>query len=103
MLLFILGDDVFYCYYERVAERRMWFFFIRHFGAKEVASVSESFFAIRNPSSGWSRVGGDNIFGQRRISQVGKGKGKSFLQRARGTVQSWKAGNLQQGTHVDHP
>ena len=37
MLLFILGDDVFYCYYERVAERRMWFFFIRHFGAKEVA------------------------------------------------------------------
>ena len=36
MLLYILGDDVFYCYYERVAERRMWFFFIRHFGAKEV-------------------------------------------------------------------
>ena len=31
-----VGDDVFYCYYERVAERRMWFFFIRHFGTKEV-------------------------------------------------------------------
>ena len=36
MLLYIVGDNVFYCYYERVAERRMWFFFIRHFGAKEV-------------------------------------------------------------------
>ena len=36
MLLYTVGDDVFYCYYERVAKRRMWFFFIRHFGAKEV-------------------------------------------------------------------
>jgi len=41
----LCGDDVFYCYYERVAERRMWFFFIRHFGAKEagqewVATIS---------------------------------------------------------------
>ena len=36
ILLYIVGDNVFYCYYERVAERRMWFFFIRHFGAKEV-------------------------------------------------------------------
>ena len=50
--MYIVGDDVFYCYYERVAERRMWFFFIRHFGAKEVASVSESFFAIRTPQAG---------------------------------------------------
>ena len=44
MLLYILGDDVFYCYYERVAERRMWFFFIRHFGAKEVALGLGKFF-----------------------------------------------------------
>merc|ERR1712147_267127 len=41
----LYGDDVFYCYYERVAKRRMWFFFIRHFGAKEagqkwVATIS---------------------------------------------------------------
>ena len=72
-------------------------------GLKRWPSVSQSPFAILIPSSGWSRVGGDNIFGQRRIGQVSKGKGKSFLQRARRTVQSWKAGNLQQGTHVDHP
>ena len=58
MLLFILGDDVFYCYYERVAERRMWFFFIRHFGAKEVALGLTKFFRnsyplLRLVKSGW--------------------------------------------------
>ena len=36
MLLCIVGDDVFHCYYERMAEGKIWFFFIRHFRAKEV-------------------------------------------------------------------
>ena len=58
MLLHILGDDVFYCYYERVAERRMWFFFIRHFGVKEVALSLGKFFRNLYPlhrlvKSGW--------------------------------------------------
>ena len=30
------GDSVFYCYYERVAARKLWYFFVRHFGVKEV-------------------------------------------------------------------
>jgi len=39
------GDSVFYCYYERVAARQMWFFFVRHFGVTEsrhqwVATIS---------------------------------------------------------------
>jgi len=29
------GDSVFYCYYERVAARQMWLFFVRHFGVNE--------------------------------------------------------------------
>ena len=58
MLLYIEGDNVFYCYYERVAERRIWFFFIRHFGAKEVAlGLGKSFrnldLLLRLDKSGW--------------------------------------------------
>ena len=30
-----LGDSLFYCYFERVASRKLWFFFIRMLDTKE--------------------------------------------------------------------
>ena len=30
------GDRMFYCYFERVAERRLWLFFVRNYGPEEV-------------------------------------------------------------------
>ena len=49
MLLYIVGDNVLYCYYERVAERIMWFFFIRHFGAKEVTLQNVEMITVAFP------------------------------------------------------
>ena len=48
-------------------------------------------------------MGGDHFSGKRWIGSVGKGKSKSSLKRACRTVQSWEAGDLQQGTHVNRP
>ena len=31
----VVEDHMFYCYYERVAGRRLWLFFVRHYGAEE--------------------------------------------------------------------
>lgn len=31
------NEDLFYCYFERVVDRRLWFFFIRMFGTEEQA------------------------------------------------------------------
>ena len=82
MLWYILGDDVFYCYYERVAERRMWFFFIRHFGAKEVALDLRKFFRnsyplLRLDKSGWRQYlwAKEDWPGQQRKGQVISTKG----------------------------
>ena len=34
----VVGDNLFYCYFERVAERGLWFFFVRLVAGKEEAS-----------------------------------------------------------------
>ena len=34
--LHLPGDRIFYCYFERVAERRLWLFFVRNYGPEEV-------------------------------------------------------------------
>ena len=80
--MYILGDDVFYCYYERVAERRMWFFFIRHFGAKEVAlgltkSFRNSYPLLRLDKSGWRPFQWEKVdwLGRQRKEQVISKKG----------------------------
>jgi len=41
-LEFVVGDNLFYCYFERVADRGLWFFFVRLVAGKEEASKFKS-------------------------------------------------------------
>jgi len=66
MLLCIVGDDVFHCFYERMAERKIWFFFIRQIRAKEAGQEW-----VARPFK-WAKV---DWLGRQRKEQVISSKG----------------------------
>jgi len=92
-------ESLFYCYFERVADRRLWFFFIRMFGNQEQSSKFRANIMIGHSGlergdvdlAGLRYSGGVACYGMRREEIRGKGM---VLAVADEVLRSCKVGNV---------